>query len=245
VRALLTTAAATISRQDSELRIFSPSKEAVVVESCSGLSFRSWDAAYPQLDAQFVLAEWTEAGGGTVPNQWASIYNFTPPAEGAPPSYTKMETAAQAEHRWCELAVEAEGLCGGRVTETRGAAPSVEGCECPAVSADGTVYSAAWYAGRGAAPEPTWATDGQVGDSQSLEAGQAAAVSPADVSIDVGGGGGGGGAVVEQKSWLHRMYALMLWLFGAAPKQSQTSTKEAPAPAGGGSADATAVCAVQ
>ena len=37
---------------DSELRVFSPSKEAVVVESCSGLTFRSWDVAYPQLDAQ-------------------------------------------------------------------------------------------------------------------------------------------------------------------------------------------------
>ena len=125
------------------------------------------------------------------------------------------------------------------MTETRGAAPSVEGCECPAVSVDGTVYSAAWYAGRGAAPEPAWATDGQVGDSQSL--GPAAAVSPDDVSLDVGGGGGA--VVEERKSWLRRMYALLLWLFGAAPKQS-TSTKQAT-PAGGGSADATAVCAVQ
>ena len=129
------------------------------------------------------------------------------------------------------------------MAETRGAAPSLAGCECPAVAADGTVYAASWYAGRGAAPEPAWATPEAC---QSLEAGPAAAVSPDDVAVDMGGGGGGG-AVVEEKSFLRRMYALLLWLFGAGPKK-ETSTQQPlvePKPAAGGSSEATAVCAVQ
>ena len=50
-----------------------------------------------------------EGGGGALPNQWSSIYNFSPPAEGAPPHYVTMEAAAQAAGRymWCIVATHA------------------------------------------------------------------------------------------------------------------------------------------
>jgi hypothetical protein len=119
----------------SELRVFAPTaSECVVLETSSDIAIRAWDAAYPQLDAQFALAGW----GAGATNHWARVYDFSPPADGAAPNHRLVDESTQAASRWCELSIE-----GSTVREIVSSQPSVEGCECPIASADGTFYRAA------------------------------------------------------------------------------------------------------
>lgn len=76
---------------ESELRVFSPTADAVVVESSSKLRMRAWDVCYAGLASQFAAAGWHG-----IDNQWRRVYNFTPPTTGAPASYELVPTEKQA-----------------------------------------------------------------------------------------------------------------------------------------------------
>jgi len=123
--------------KDCELRIFAPTHECAVVETSSGLAFRSWDVAYPGLTAQFAAARWDPSV-----NYWNRIYDFSPAQDGAPPTFSILPLEEQVSNRWCELSIAPQGLCSGSVEERCGSEASVPGCECPCAAADGTSYCA-------------------------------------------------------------------------------------------------------
>ncbi len=125
---------------DSTLSVFAPTDECVVLEASDRLQIGAWDVAYPGLAAQFGTAKWAPGAH----NFCDRIYDFSPPEAGQQPHWTKL--AAHADGRWCELKLSPEGLCGGTVVETRSAAPTVAGCECPCAASDGVTYDAPWPA---------------------------------------------------------------------------------------------------
>ena len=226
---------------DSELRVFAPVDEGVVVESCKRLKFGAWDVAYPGLDAQFIAAGWASGPAGSPSasvrhNFWDRIFDFTPATE----SFSLMSASAQAERwRWAELTLAPSGLAGGTVDEARGPAPSVRGCECPPADADGVSYTADWYVGWAAADDaPTDVAD------VVLETG--AATADADVTIQHSPSPGMFG-------WLYQLllgfFALFGWSGKSAPRgtdaEAATEAGSAGAPAGGKSADGSSqMCAV-
>lgn len=117
-------------------------RDCVVIETSSNVRVGCWDVAYPGLTEQMLSMGWN-----VDTNHWRHVYDFSPPAPGAPPNWTLIPVEKQTLHRWCELQFHAEGLAGGTVTETRGITPSVEGCECPCAACDGSLYRAPWYSG--------------------------------------------------------------------------------------------------
>jgi len=122
---------------NSELRVYAPTKECVVVESSSSLTFRAWDVAYPTLDSLFAAAGWDASV-----NHWSSVYDFSPSEH---PNFGLMPQSEQAAGRWSELVLAPEGLSGGSVEEIVGSRPITPGCECPCAAADGAAYRAGWY----------------------------------------------------------------------------------------------------
>lgn len=127
---------------DCTLRTYAPTSESVVIETCKDLKFGAWEVCYPGLAAQFAaVADWDPKV-----NYWDKIYDFSPPeGPAAPRHYTllpKSTTALESDgyRRWSELTLAPEGLSGGTVTETKGAFGTVDGCECPCLSADGQIY---------------------------------------------------------------------------------------------------------
>ena len=132
---------------DCELRVFAPSSESVVIETCKRLTIGGWDVAYPGLSAHFATARWQP----NATNHSSSVYDFSPP-EGGGKNWSPV--GVDAKGRWCELKIEAtEGLAGGTVTEHRAHEPSVDGCECPCAAPDGTLYEATWYSTAAAVQE--------------------------------------------------------------------------------------------
>ena len=130
---------------DCTLRNFAPTSESIVIETCKDLRFGAWEVAYPGLAAQFAtVPDWDPAV-----NYWDKIYDFSPPTEAtAPRNYSLLPKNAalleeQGMHRWSELTLTSEGLTDGTVVETKSAALTIEGCECPCISADGKKYEAA------------------------------------------------------------------------------------------------------
>jgi hypothetical protein len=88
---------------DSELRVFAPTSECLVLEASKGLRIGPWDVAYPGLAAQFASSGWAP---GSV-NFWDQVYDFSPPEAGQPKHWEKLGDAA--EGRWCELSLTPEG----------------------------------------------------------------------------------------------------------------------------------------
>ena len=153
-----------------ELRTFVPLEDgAVAIETSKDLKFGAWDVAYPGLAKQLVdrpltgpeadVPDFFKRFAASLPanertqfwaaractaNHWDKIFDFSPAADGAAPNWTKVP-GVDPKGRWCELTLAPEGLSGGSVVETRGATPSVKGCDCPCQAQDGTLYTAAWY----------------------------------------------------------------------------------------------------
>ena len=132
---------------DCELRVFAPSSESVVIETCKRLNIGGWDVAYAGLAAHFATARWQPNST----NYSSSVYDFSPP-EGGGKNWSPV--GADAAGRWCELKVEStEGMSGGRVSEHRTNQPSIDGCECPCAAPDGSLYEASWYSTTAAVKE--------------------------------------------------------------------------------------------
>lgn len=123
-------------------RTYAPTSESVVIETCKDLKFGAWEVCYSGLAAQFAgIPDWDPKK-----NFWNKIYDFSPPAEpSAPKNYSLLPVnygllEEQGFARWSELTFSAEGLCDGKVSQTKGAVGTVAGCECPCQSADGMAY---------------------------------------------------------------------------------------------------------
>lgn len=135
--------------QDCDLRVFAPTKECVVIETSKRLRIGGWDVAYPALAAHFAMAQWAP----NAHNYCDTVYDFSPPPGGG---LNWSAIGADPGGRWCQLNIDStEGLCGGRVTETRADAPTVPSCECPCASPDGTLFDAPWYSALAAATAAT------------------------------------------------------------------------------------------
>jgi len=129
---------------DCTLRTYAPTRESIVIETCSSLRFGAWDVAYPGLAAQFAAAGWDVRS-----NYWDKVYDFSPPAQAlAPKNYAVLpKDVAQLErlglHRWSDLTITPRGLSDGELVLTKGTFASVAGCECPTLAADGAAYARA------------------------------------------------------------------------------------------------------
>eukprot|EP00316_Scyphosphaera_apsteinii_P024337 CAMPEP_0119299856 /NCGR_PEP_ID=MMETSP1333-20130426/1861_1 /TAXON_ID=418940 /ORGANISM="Scyphosphaera apsteinii, Strain RCC1455" /LENGTH=326 /DNA_ID=CAMNT_0007301431 /DNA_START=29 /DNA_END=1009 /DNA_ORIENTATION=- len=210
--------------QDSELRVFVPTAEGVVVESSKRLRFRSWDVAYPQLESQFTLARFPTAN-----NFWHKIYDFTSPAEGEPQNYEIIPVEEQASTRWCELSLSPSGLCSGTVVETLVEAPSMHGCECPVESADGTTYSASWYTPKEEHQEPTPSEPALAPASSAMQTRVAPLADPPATPTDRG-----------LAAYVAQLVAAVRMFFGLAPPSKATAQS-----GGATSGSLSSVCTLQ
>lgn len=128
---------------DCEMRVFAAAHECVVIETSKKLRIGAWDVAYAGLAAQFASSGWFSEEAGAYVNHEKAIYDFSPPGGGGK---NWSPVGVDPKGRWCELKVdEIDGLTGGKVSESRVDAPSLEGAECPCAAPDGTKYEAAWF----------------------------------------------------------------------------------------------------
>ena len=127
---------------DCTFRTYVPTREGIVIETSKDVRFGAWDVAYSGLNKQFAATAWDAHAC-----HWDKVYDFSPPAEKGAKNYTLLPTNVglleeQGLSRWSDVTCAPEGLCSGTVSETRCAFPTVTGCECPCLSADGTAYLA-------------------------------------------------------------------------------------------------------
>mmetsp|Transcript_34808 Transcript_34808/g.69381 ORF Transcript_34808/g.69381 Transcript_34808/m.69381 type:complete len:277 (-) Transcript_34808:211-1041(-) len=121
-----------------EVRLFSPARNLVALDSCTGLRFGAWDVAYPGLTKQ-----WAHASSKWIAGDQRNYWDFISEsglAKKAKPCFTLMR-GVHPDGRWCQLKISPTGLNGGSVTEVRGSQPSVEGCECPVAAQDGVRFA--------------------------------------------------------------------------------------------------------
>jgi len=162
------------------LRVFAPTKDSVVIETSKNLRFGGWDVAYPGLAAQFAHAKWAPNAS----NFCDAIFDFSPPVGGGRNwSPVGVDTAG----RWCELAITAEGLTGGTVTESRVQMPTLQGCECPCAAPDGTVFEAPWYSSSAASTKAVEAEAAETAAKAAAPATSTSAAAPSAAHVASGG----------------------------------------------------------
>lgn len=200
--------------KDCTLHIFAPTQESAVVETCERIRFGCWNIAYPELAKQFRMASWDAST-----NFWNRVYDFSPADGDAPKNWSAIDPADNGDGRWCELEIAPSGLNGGAVTETRGAAPAVRGCECPCAAGDGTLYSAEWF-------------DAAAVQTEQIKLEPAAAKKPKPAPVVAP-------APAEESGALSRAIGWLRALFGFGKKEAKPAPSAAPA------GDQSQLCSIQ